>query len=82
MKGLIFTLQTVAQSMIRRGKGGKIINFASQAGRRGEALVAVYCASGGRSQMAAQVLISLGYREVHNIGGLFDWQAAGGAISR
>ena len=28
-----------------RGKGGKIINFASQAGRRGEALVAVYCAS-------------------------------------
>ena len=44
--------------------------------------VAVYCASGGRSQMAAQVLISLGYREVHNIGGLFDWQAAGGAISR
>ena len=44
--------------------------------------VAVYCASGGRSQMAAQVLISLGYREVHNLGGLFDWQAAGGAISR
>ena len=29
----------------RAGKGGKIINFASQAGRRGEALVAVYCAS-------------------------------------
>ena len=31
--------------MKARGKGGKIINFASQAGRRGEALVAVYCAS-------------------------------------
>jgi D-sorbitol dehydrogenase (acceptor) len=31
--------------MIARGKGGKIINFASQAGRRGEPLVAVYCAS-------------------------------------
>ncbi len=45
VKGLIFTLQTVAQSMIRRGNGGKIINFASQAGRRGEALVLVYCAS-------------------------------------
>jgi len=45
VKGLIFTLQAVAQSMIRRGKGGKIINFASQAGRRGEALVTVYCAS-------------------------------------
>ena len=45
VKGLIFTLQEVAESMKRRGKGGKIINFASQAGRRGEALVAVYCAS-------------------------------------
>ena len=31
--------------MIARGQGGKIINMASQAGRRGEALVAVYCAS-------------------------------------
>ncbi|MFN6951842.1 MAG: rhodanese-like domain-containing protein [Albidovulum sp.] len=44
--------------------------------------VAVYCASGGRSQVAVQMLTSLGYREVHNIGGLFDWQAAGGAIMR
>src|SRR6478752_5166638 len=31
--------------MIKQGRGGKIINMASQAGRRGEALVAVYCAS-------------------------------------
>ena len=31
--------------MIVRGKGGKIINMASQAGRRGEPLVAVYCAT-------------------------------------
>jgi D-sorbitol dehydrogenase (acceptor) len=31
--------------MIARGRGGKIVNMASQAGRRGEALVAVYCAS-------------------------------------
>lgn len=45
VKGLLFTLQAVAQSMIARGKGGKIINIASQAGRRGEALVTVYCAS-------------------------------------
>jgi D-sorbitol dehydrogenase (acceptor) len=45
VKGTLFTLQTVAASMIARGNGGKIINMASQAGRRGEALVAVYCAS-------------------------------------
>ena len=43
--GTLFTLQAVAKSMISRGKGGKIINMASQAGRRGEALVAVYCAT-------------------------------------
>lgn len=43
--GTLFTLQAVARGMIARGRGGKIINMASQAGRRGEALVAVYCAS-------------------------------------
>ena len=45
VKGTLFTLQAVARRMIKRGKGGKIINMASQAGRRGEALVAVYCSS-------------------------------------
>ncbi|GGE62685.1 L-iditol 2-dehydrogenase [Actibacterium pelagium] len=43
--GVLFTMQAVANHMIERGKGGKIINMASQAGRRGEALVSVYCAS-------------------------------------
>lgn len=43
--GTLFTLQAVARHMIERGKGGKIINMASQAGRRGEPLVAVYCAT-------------------------------------
>jgi NAD(P)-dependent dehydrogenase (short-subunit alcohol dehydrogenase family) len=43
--GTLFTLQAVAKRMIARGNGGKIINMASQAGRRGEALVAVYCAT-------------------------------------
>ncbi len=45
VSGTLFTLQAVARHMIARGGGGKIINMASQAGRRGEALVAVYCAS-------------------------------------
>ena len=43
--GTLFTLQAVARHMIDRGGGGKIINMASQAGRRGEPLVAVYCAT-------------------------------------
>jgi len=45
VSGTLFTMQAVARHMIERGQGGKIINMASQAGRRGEALVAVYCAT-------------------------------------
>jgi D-sorbitol dehydrogenase (acceptor) len=45
VEGLLFTLQTVAKSMVEKGTRGRIINMASQAGRRGEALVGVYCAS-------------------------------------
>lgn len=45
VKGLLFMLQAVARQMVARARGGKIINLSSQAGRRGEALVAVYCAS-------------------------------------
>lgn len=45
VKGLLFTLQAAAREMIAAKRGGKIINIASQAGRRGEPLVAVYCAS-------------------------------------
>ena len=44
-EGLFFTMQTVAKQMIKQGNGGKIMNLASQAGRRGEPLVSVYCAS-------------------------------------
>ena len=44
-KGLLFMLQACARTMVEQGRGGKIVNFSSQAGRRGEALVAVYCAS-------------------------------------
>ena len=43
--GTLFTLQAVARHMIAKGIKGRIINMASQAGRRGESLVAVYCAS-------------------------------------
>lgn len=45
VSGTLFTLQAVARHMIDKGIKGKIINMASQAGRRGEALVAVYCAT-------------------------------------
>ncbi|QFT62992.1 L-iditol 2-dehydrogenase [Roseivivax sp. THAF30] len=43
--GTLFTMQAVARHMIEAGVKGRIINMASQAGRRGEPLVAVYCAT-------------------------------------
>ena len=43
--GPLFVMQAAARAMVARGEGGRIINMASQAGRRGEPLVAVYCAS-------------------------------------
>lgn len=43
--GTLFVMQAVARHMIDSGRRGKIINMASQAGRRGEALVGVYCAT-------------------------------------
>ena len=45
VSGTLFTMQAVARHMIERGGGGRIINMASQAGRRGEPLVAAYCAT-------------------------------------
>jgi acetoin reductase-like protein len=44
-KGVLWCSQAAARHMIEQGRGGKIINLAPQAGRRGEALVLAYCAS-------------------------------------
>lgn len=64
VSGTLFMMQAVARHMIERGKGGKIINMASQAGRRGEPLVAVYCATKAAiislTQSAGQNLIQHG----------------------
>jgi D-sorbitol dehydrogenase (acceptor) len=45
VKGMFFLMQLVAQQMVKQGRGGKIVNMSSQAGRRGEALVSHYCAT-------------------------------------
>lgn len=45
--------------------------------------VFVYCASGGRSAAAAEVMIEKGFAEVYNLsGGISAWNAAGFAIDR
>ena len=45
LNGPLFMMKAAANLMIKRGRGGKIINMASQAGRRGAALLMIYCAS-------------------------------------
>ncbi|WP_341486967.1 L-iditol 2-dehydrogenase [Pararhizobium sp. A13] len=66
LKGPLFMMKAVSNVMIARGRGGKIINMASQAGRRGEALVALYCASKAAiisaTQSAALALVKHGIK--------------------
>ena len=45
VKGMFFVMQAVLARLVAAGRPGSIVNLASQAGRRGEALVAHYCAS-------------------------------------
>jgi rhodanese-related sulfurtransferase len=44
--------------------------------------VLLYCASGGRSALAAKSLQDLGYRDVRNLGSIKDWIASGGAVEK
>jgi len=45
VKGAFFVMQKVLAHMVAQGTKGSVINMASQAGRRGEALVSHYCAT-------------------------------------
>jgi len=45
VKGMFFVMQKVLARMVEQKVRGSVINMASQAGRRGEALVAHYCAT-------------------------------------
>ena len=44
--------------------------------------VILYCASGGRSALAAKVLKDMGYDRVYNAGAFKDWAESGGAIEK
>src|SRR5690606_25289777 len=64
LKGPLFMMESVSNVMIRRGRGGKIINMASEAGRRRAALVTFYCAAKAASfpgtQSACLALVQYG----------------------
>ena len=36
-------------------------------------LILVYCRSGRRSKLAADILVSLGYTDIREFGGIIDW---------
>ena len=45
-----------------------------------EDVLLAFCRSGGRSAMAANILAKAGFTNVTNIGGLTDWETAGGPV--
>jgi len=45
VKGMFFVMQAVLARLVAARRTGSVVNLASQAGRRGEALVSHYCAS-------------------------------------
>lgn len=48
-----------------------------------EQAIAITCLSGHRSEIAAQWLVTQGYRQVYNLqGGLLAWQGAGYPVQR
>lgn len=47
-----------------------------------EKTVILYCATGARSGMAAQMLLANGFKEVYNLGGLMHWHQGGGEVVR
>ncbi len=66
VKGMFFVMQAVLKRMVEKNIKGCVINMASQAGRRGEPLVAHYCASKAAvisyTQSAALAMASHGIR--------------------
>ncbi len=42
----------------------------------------LYCASGGRSALAAKALKDLGYGQVYNVGAFKDWAESGGEVEK
>lgn len=45
-----------------------------------DAEILLVCGAGGQAALAGRTLLDMGYRNVTNIGGIGDWQAAGGPM--
>lgn len=47
---------------------------------RKDAEIYLVCGAGGQAALAGKTLLEMGFDKVHNVGGIGDWKAAGGAI--
>jgi NAD(P)-dependent dehydrogenase (short-subunit alcohol dehydrogenase family) len=89
VKGMFFVMQAVLARLVAVGRKGSIVNLASQAGRRGEALVAHYCASKAAvisyTQSAALAMAPHGIRVNAIAPGVIDtpmWQTVDALFAR
>lgn len=89
VKGMFFVMQAVLARLVDAGLRGSVINLASQAGRRGEALVAHYCASKAAvisyTQSAALAMAPHGIRVNAIAPGVIDtpmWQSVDALFAR
>jgi D-sorbitol dehydrogenase (acceptor) len=89
VKGLFFTMQAVLRGMVVHRLKGRVINLASQAGRRGEALVSHYCATKAAvisyTQSAALAMAPHGIRVNAIAPGVIDtpmWQQVDALFAR
>lgn len=76
---VILDARTEAEYSERRIEGAELIPHTAIEARAEEelpdrnAVIFVYCQSGGRSAQAARILVKLGYRNVFDFGGIVDW---------
>lgn len=89
VRAMYAVMQAVAKSLVEAGKSGSIINLASQAGHRGEAVVAHYCATKAAvisyTQSAALALAPHGIRVNAISPGVVDtpmWQSVDALFAR
>jgi D-sorbitol dehydrogenase (acceptor) len=89
VKGMFFVMQAVLQQMVDAKLQGVVINLASQAGRRGEALVSHYCATKAAvisyTQSAALAMAPHGIRVNAIAPGVIDtpmWQQVDALFAR
>jgi NAD(P)-dependent dehydrogenase (short-subunit alcohol dehydrogenase family) len=89
VKGMFFVMQKVLARMVACKVRGAVVNMASQAGRRGEALVAHYCASKAAvisyTQSAALAMAPYGIRVNGISPGVIDtpmWQQVDALFAR